>query len=157
VNVKVVISIAVFVSVFCSLRASRAAGTNDFVVKIGSLNAGPAVHPRNNPQAPLQKPAEVLLTPQRRAVLERVVGKPYIVEQKRIDKNTVVYHWTNGLHGAVTTQRVVQVLGKPAKNAWQSKLEAKDREKQTIIDDLKAIKEKPTKKGLEDIIKKNGK
>ena len=102
-------------------------------------------------------PIEVWLTPERAAALKSVASRPYVVAQERLDADTVVYHWTNGLHGAVTTQRVEQVLGKKAVSAWQSKLDAKDKEKQALIDDLKAVKEKPTKKDLEAIINKHSK
>ena len=102
-------------------------------------------------------PVEVWLTPQRAEQLKRVSSRPYVISQERIDDSTVVYRWTNGLHGACTTQRVERVLGKPAKNAWREKLDAKDREKQALLDDLKAVKDKPNKKNLEEIILKHGK
>lgn len=102
-------------------------------------------------------PMEVWLTPERSAALTRVTSRPYVVAQERLNGDTVVYHWTNGLHGAVTTQRVEQVLGKHAKSAWQDKLDAKDKEKKDLLDDLKAVKDKPTKAALETIINKHGK
>lgn len=102
-------------------------------------------------------PMEVWLTPDRAAALKRVASRPYVIKQERLDAGTVVYHWTNGLHGSVSTQRVEQVLGKPAKSAWQDRLDAKAREKQALLDDLKAIKDKPTKSALKAIISKHGK
>ncbi len=102
-------------------------------------------------------PMEVWLTPERSAALTRVTSRPYVTYQERLNADTVVYHWTNGLHGAVTTQRVEKVLGGHAKSAWQDKLEAKEREKQTILNDLKAVKDKPTKAALEAIINKHSK
>ena len=102
-------------------------------------------------------PIEVWLTPERVAALKSVTSRPYVVAQERLNASTVVYHWTNGLHGAVTTQRVEQVLGKPAKSAWQDKIDAKDREKKALLDDLKAVKDKPSKSALEAIISKHSK
>ena len=102
-------------------------------------------------------PMEVWLTPERSAALKRVASRPYIVAQERIADDTVVYRWTNGLHGAVTTQRVERVLGKRAKSAWQDKLDAKEREKQNLLDDLKAVKDKPTKNDIEALINKHSK
>lgn len=102
-------------------------------------------------------PMEVWLTPERSAALKSVTSRPYVVSQERLNADTVVYHWTNGLHGACTTQRVQRVLGSPAKSAWRDKLDAKDREKQALLDDLKTIKDKPTKKGIDDLLLKHGK
>lgn len=101
-------------------------------------------------------PIEVWLTPERAASLKRVTSRPYIVAQDRLAADTVVYHWTNSVP-TVTTQKVQRVLGAPSRNAWQDKLDAKDREKQTLLDDIKAVKDKPTKKSLEDIISKHSK
>lgn len=102
-------------------------------------------------------PIEVWLTAERAASLKNVTSRPFVVAQERLNADTVVYHWTNGLHGAVTTQRVERVLGKHAKSAWQNKLDAKDREKRALLDDLKSVKDKPTKKDLESIITKHNK
>lgn len=102
-------------------------------------------------------PIEVWLTPARAEELKRVTVRPYVVAQERLNANTVVYHWTNGLHGVCTTQRVEQVLGKKSKSAWQDKLDAKDAEKKSILDDLEVIKAKPTKKAIEDLITKSKK
>lgn len=102
-------------------------------------------------------PIEVWLTPERASALKRVASRPYVIAQERIDDETVVYHWTNGLHGACTTQRLDRVIGKPSKSAWQDKLDAKEREKQALLDDVKAIKDKPTKAVLDAIISKHSK
>ena len=102
-------------------------------------------------------PIEVWLTPERSAALKSVTSRPYVVAQERLNADTVVYYWTNGLHGATTTQRVERVLGKHAKSAWQDRLDSKDKEKRDLLDDLKAVKDKPTKKGLYDIILKHEK
>ena len=39
-------------------------------------------------------------------------------------------------------------------SAWQSRLDAKDKEKQALIDDLKAVANKPTKQNLEAVFKR---
>ena len=112
---------------------------------------------RTNASAKGTSKPEVWLTPERAAALKSVASRPYVVTQERLNADTVVYHWTNGLHGAVTTQHVEQVLGKRAKSAWQDKVDAKEKEKQALLDDLKAVKDKPTKAALEAIITKHGK
>ena len=102
-------------------------------------------------------PIEVWLTPARAAQLQRITSRPYITAQERQPDGTVVYHWTNGLHGAVTTQRVQRVLGAPAKSAWRDKLDKAEKEKQQIISDLRALGGKTTlsKKDVDAVIKKH--
>lgn len=101
-------------------------------------------------------PVEVWLTAERRAALGDIARRPAVVRQQRLDNQTVVFHWTNSAV-AVTTQRVERILGKKAASAWQSRLDAKDKEKQALIDDLKAVANKPTKQSLEAIITKHSK
>ena len=76
---------------------------------------------------------------------------------KETVKERVIYTWTNGVHGAVTTQRVFKVLGQKSKSAWQAKVDAGDKERRALLDDLKSIGEKPSKKDIEAIIKKHTK
>jgi hypothetical protein len=102
-------------------------------------------------------PVEVWLTPERAAALKRVTSRPYVASQERLDADTVVYRWTNGLHGAVTTQSVRRVLGKSAKSVWRDRLDAEKKDRQSLIDDLKSVKDKPTRAALDAIIKKHGK
>ncbi len=100
-----------------------------------------------------RKTTDVWLTPERARQLRGLADRPTVVRRERINDETAVYHWKNG---AVTTQRVERIIGKPSRNAWRDKLDAKDREKQSLLDDLKAVKNKPTKKDLEYIINKHG-
>ena len=103
-----------------------------------------------------QKP-EVWLTPERRESLSQLAKRPYIVSQERVDANTVIYRWTNNVHCTVSTNRIKSILGKPSKNSWQDRLDSKDRENKSLIDDIKAVSAKPTKKDLDSIIKKHSK
>ena len=100
-------------------------------------------------------PVEVWLTPARAAALKRVTSRSYIVKQQRLDNDTVVYTWTNGLHGAVTTQQVKRVCGRKSKSAWQTKLDAKTLEKKQLLDDIKSIRNNPSKKDIESLITKH--
>lgn len=100
-----------------------------------------------------RKTPDVWLTPERARQLRGLADRPTVVRRERLNDETAVYHWNNG---SVTTQRVERIVGRPARNAWRDKLDAKDREKQSLLDDLKAVKYKPTKKDLEDIINKHG-
>lgn len=68
------------------------------------------------------KPVEIWLTPERRAELSRVTQRPLILSQERIG-DTLVTRWTNGLHGCVTTQRVVRVLGARSADRRQETLD----------------------------------
>ena len=102
-------------------------------------------------------PVEVWLTAQRAAALKRITSRSYIVKQQRLDNDTVVYTWTNGLHGAVTTQSVKKVCGKKSLSAWQTKLNAKTLEKELLLEDLRGMGNSPSKKQLDAIISKHSK
>lgn len=101
--------------------------------------------------------AEIWLTPQRAAELRRVTSRPYIVSQERTGADTVVYRWTNGLHGAVTTQKVVRVLGAKAESAWGKKLRKAEDEKGAILADIDALRKQTSisKKDLDAISEKH--
>ena len=100
---------------------------------------------------------EIWLTPQRAAELRRVTSRPYIVSQERIGGDTVVYRWTNGLHGAVTTQKVGRVLGAKAESAWGKKLKKAEAQKAAILADIDALRKKPSvsQKDLDSISEKH--
>lgn len=102
-------------------------------------------------------PAEIWLTKERAEQLKRITSRPYIAKRTGIADGKQELVWRNGAREWVTTQDVRRVIGLPAANGWQSKLDAKDTEKQALLDDLNAVKGKPTKKGLEDIINKHDK
>lgn len=101
-----------------------------------------------------RKTSDVWLTPERARQLRGIADRPTVVRRDRLTDETAVYHWRDG---SVTTQRVERIIGRPARNAWRDKLDAKAREKQALMDDLKAVKEKPNKKELEGIINKHEK
>ena len=103
------------------------------------------------------KPSDVWLAPARRAELQRVTQVPYITSQERQPDGRVIYRWKKGTETYATTQAVVCVLGAKSKSAWQDKLDAKEKEKKAILDDLKAVKDKPSKKQITDIIDKHSK
>lgn len=126
------------------------------LIALSSFAAPKASAPqsKNTPQkAPV---VEKWLTPARRAQLSAIARRPYITGKRSVDKGMEELRWTNGARSWATTQRVERVLGARATNGWQKKLDAKESEKQAILDDLKAIKDKPTKAGLESIINKHG-
>jgi len=100
---------------------------------------------------------EVWLTPERKAALNRIASRPRVIAQERGKGGEVINRWTNGSREWATTNRPGAALGKRSVNAWQQKLDAKDREKQSLLDDLKAVKDKPAKKDLEAIINKHSK
>lgn len=101
-------------------------------------------------------PVEVWLTPERSAALKRISKRSYVTEKKRIDDDTVVYTWSNGLHtGAITTQKVHRVTGKIATSAWQNRLDEKDIEQAELLTDLESIKDKPNKKSIEALLEKH--
>ena len=58
----------------------------------------------------------VWLTPERATELNRVTSRSYITKIER-KGGDVIYTWTNGLHGAVTTQRVDKITNRPARDA----------------------------------------
>lgn len=101
-----------------------------------------------------RKTPDVWLTPERARQLRGIAERPAVVRRERLNDETAVYQWNNG---AVTTQRVERIIGKPSRDARRDKLDAAIREKQALMDDLKAVKQKPTKKGIEDIINKHEK
>lgn len=100
---------------------------------------------------------EVWLTPERKAALQRITSRPRVVAQERTKDGTVVSRWTNGSREWSSTNRASSALGKKSVNAWQSRLDAKDKEKQSLLDDLKSVADKPTKKSLDAIIERHGK
>lgn len=100
-------------------------------------------------------PVEVWLTPDRAAALKRVAQRPYITGKQQQKNGTIIYTWTNGESTYTTTQQVTKVTGKAAKSAWTEKLKAKDAERELLLNDIKAIKAKPTAKALESLIKKH--
>lgn len=103
-------------------------------------------------------PIEVWLTPERKAALERITSRPRVVSHSADHEGRLVTHWTNGASEWVVTNRPAKnVLGKKAVNGWQAKIDAKEAEKKAILADLEAIKEKPTKKAVEDILTKHKK
>ena len=102
-------------------------------------------------------PVDVWLTPARRSELQRVTQVPYITAQERQPDGRVIYRWRKGAATYATTQAVVRVLGAKSKSAWQDKLDDKDKEKKALLDDLKAVKDKPSKKQITDIIDKHSK
>lgn len=133
----------------CRVLAQEAKAKQKY--QVGPFKANTLTVSTNKP------PTEVWLTPERREALKRVTHRPYIVKQEKLNDTTVVYTWTNGLHGTVTTQKVDKVLGKKATSAWQTRLDKKDKEKADLIADIKAVKDKPTKKQLEDLLTKHEK
>ena len=102
-------------------------------------------------------PIEVWLTPARAAELQRVTSRPRITRETRVDADTSVYHWTNGARSWDTTQRVQRVIGKPAHDARREQFEAERAERKAIMDELQAVKAKPTKQALDAIISKHSK
>ena len=64
----------------------------------------------------------VWLTPERAKALSLVTSRSYITKMER-KGDVIVYHWTNGLHGAVTTQRIDNLVNRPAKDARREQLE----------------------------------
>lgn len=98
---------------------------------------------------------EVWLTPERARQLKAVSSRPYVTRQTRLDDKTAVYHWSNGSRSWATTQSVARVHGAKSVSAWQTKLDAKDKERQALLDDLKSAKDKPTKAAIEAIINKH--
>lgn len=100
---------------------------------------------------------EVWLTPERKAALQRITSRPRVVAQERTKDGAVVSRWTNGSREWSSTNRASSALGKKSVNAWQSRLDAKDKEKQSLLDDLKSVADKPTKKSLDAIIERHGK
>ena len=97
-------------------------------------------------------PVEVWLTPEREAQLKSIANQPKVVKREMLGDETAVYHWSSG---RVSTQHVDRIVGKPSKDSRAEKLEKMEREKQAIIDDLEAIKAKPTKQTIQDIIYKH--
>lgn len=81
------------------------------------------------------KPATptVWLSPEQAKALSRVTSRSYITKIER-KGGDVIYTWTNGLHGAVTTQRVDQIINKPARDARRDEFEKVRKER----DNLKA-------------------
>lgn len=101
-------------------------------------------------------PAEVWLSRERAEQLRRISSRPYVTAADRQGTNTV-YRWTNGSRTWSTTQAVQRVTGKPARNAWQDKLDREAAGKRAILDELKAVKDKPTAKSLKSILDKHDK
>ena len=99
------------------------------------------------------KPVEVWLTPERLAALKRVAERPRVTKREQLPGGEVVYTWTNSVHGFSTTQVVQNAFGKTAKSAWAEKLDAEKFEKERIIQEIKAIKDRPTAKALDNILK----
>lgn len=102
-------------------------------------------------------PVELWLTPERARQLKAVSSRPYVTAQRRLADDTAVFTWTNGSRSWETTQAVRRVTGKRAANAWQQKLDAAAREKKALLDDLKALKDRPAKKEIDAIIERHGK
>lgn len=69
----------------------------------------------------VKKPS-VWLTPETAKALSRVTSRGYITKIDHRDGN-VIYTWTNGLRGAVTTQRVEKLVNKPARDVRREQLE----------------------------------
>ncbi|MCK9327429.1 MAG: hypothetical protein M0P69_18195 [Bacteroidales bacterium] len=98
-------------------------------------------------------PVEIWLTKERAAALKRVADQPRITAKEKQPDGTVIYHWTRGSETYATTQQVVKIAGKKARSAWSEKLDAEKFEKERIIQEIKAIKGKPTAKALDAILK----
>lgn len=101
-------------------------------------------------------PMEVWLTPERKAALGRITARPRVISQERGRDGATISRWTNGCSEWTVTNAPNGQLGKRSVNAWQSKLDAKEKERRDLLDDLKAVKDKPTKAALDDILKRHG-
>lgn len=101
-------------------------------------------------------PAEIWLAPDRAAALARAASRPYVTRSERVG-NTVVYHWTNGLHGACTTQAVARILGKPSRNGWQDRIDAEKAKRNELIADIDKLRGsgRATKKDLDAIAERH--
>lgn len=69
----------------------------------------------------MKKPS-VWLTPETAKALSRVTSRGYITKIERRG-DVVVYTWTNGLRGAVTTQKVEKLVSKPARDVRLEQLD----------------------------------
>ena len=86
------------------------------------------------------KQPEQWLTPERRKELNRIIYRPIIIKQEATQDGQMVYTWTNGLHGCVTTQKLDKVLGKPSKDARREELDAIKADRDTAKAERDAIK-----------------
>lgn len=102
-------------------------------------------------------PMDVWLTPARAEQLKQITSRPYISAREPLGHDQAILHWRNGAREWVTTNRVRQVLGKPARNAWQDKLDASKAEKRALLDDLQSIRSAPTKKAVDALLDKHSK
>jgi len=82
------------------------------------------------------------LTKEQIAQLSAITSRPYITAKRPLGKGVEELRWTNGSREWVTTQAVTRVLGAKAANGWQKKIDAKEREKQNLLDDIRALGKK---------------
>lgn len=100
-------------------------------------------------------PVEVWLTPQHKAQLSAITSRPYMVQRVSLGKGLEVVTWRNGAREWATTQTVARVQGSKSSNGWQSKVDAVESDKKALLDDLRAIQQKPSKLAIEKIIEKH--
>ena len=98
-------------------------------------------------------PVEIWLTKERAATLKRVAEQPRITAKEKQPDGAVIYYWKRGPEIYATTQQVAKIAGKNARSAWSEKLDAEKFEKERIIQEIKAIKDRPTAKALDNILK----
>ena len=98
-------------------------------------------------------PVEIWLTKERAASLKRVAEQPRITAKEKQPDGTVIYYWKRGPEIYATTQQVAKIAGKKARSAWSEKLDAEKFEKERIIQEIKAIKGRPTAKALDTVLK----
>ena len=89
---------------------------------------------KTTPKAPT-----VWLTAEQAKQLNRIKSRPYITKMER-KGDFMIYTWTNGLHGAVTTQRVEQIISKPARDSRREQFERERNESDKIRKERDALK-----------------
>ena len=82
-----------------------------------------------------------------------MADQPRITAKEKQPDGTVIYYWKRGPEIYATTQQVAKIAGKKARSAWSEKLDAEKFEKERIIQEIKAIKGRPTAKALDTILK----